>query len=198
MCPPWVCLNVCIEVGAGEASLRGQWRTFWVWDRGVIVCVCCWGVGGKSVGPAGSLWLQCAPWVSGLEQILCTATAGTWVPTKTELTNTQQHTHIQTHAHSRSTRMIWWEAKHGMWFQKVHYRVKLTWIGKLGWKYLLRGQFTQITKKCIFCSSIKTYTVQNSTHLHCIGVEAEGTIPVSPRIKSVLDYNASIQSQSRN
>lgn len=34
-------------------------------------------------------------WVSGLAQIRCTATAGAWVPTNSELTHAQQHTCTQ-------------------------------------------------------------------------------------------------------
>lgn len=91
-CLPVPSVSKCVCWGGGSG---------WVWEvcgRGFecedCVCVCvCKSLRAGSGGPAGSLWLHCALWVSGLAQILCTATAGTWVPTKLELPDTHMYKH---------------------------------------------------------------------------------------------------------
>lgn len=100
-CVPTLSVSKCVYWGGGggegefERSVEELWGCV---DS--VVCVYHWAVGKRSGGPAGSLWLQCAPRVSGLVQILSTATAGTWEPTKTGRTNTQRQAH--THANKNT------------------------------------------------------------------------------------------------
>lgn len=90
VCPSRVRLNVCVEEGEVGEFERSVEEVLSV--RIVYVCVCK-SLRAGSGGPAGSLWLHCALWVSGLAQILCTATAGRWVPTKLELPDTHMYKH---------------------------------------------------------------------------------------------------------